>query len=451
MSIKIKLTAIAIAFTIALSTMIVGVLAITNSNLTFTGNIGFVTSDAEVFLHRVKYQEGDYEGYEIELTEYSNTYLTDSFQITLPDRTLYANSGKTYLFLDMTSLMSDRYVKVQLSYTKPNGVIINSTSLFLDKNPTESALHGESATYKIIMENEGSSSVNLSSISLTITFRTMQRLIQQSSAYWYVEMGTIPTTTGSEYIKWRYISPDGTTPYTYSSSTAPVGLTGEIGYFILETDTTVIEREEDGLGINVCSYNNDYIVSGNYAYHQLYGLQSLTSFADDYALSTIRHYINGDYVQKSFQTTSATTRPYGDSSSMYADFNIDIENDLIYKKIIGRTLGDLYQENVYNQSSGTYTTTSIPDTTNADDAYKCNENTVDKFWLLSRVEAINLLSPSDILSWNANYWLRSPCKASASPDYLACMVQHTTGIGAYVSNVEVKNEAVARPAFRMQF
>ena len=437
MSIKIKLTAIAIAFTIALSTMIVGVLAITNSNLTFTGNIGFVTSDAEVFLHRVKYQEGDYEGYEIELTEYSNTYLTDSFQITLPDRTLYANSGKTYLFLDMTSLMSDRYVKVQLSYTKPSGVIINSTSLFLDKNPTESALHGESATYKIIMENEGSSSVNLSSINLTISFITMDSLIQFLSPVYYVEMGTIPTDTGSEYIKWRYISADGVTPYEFGTSTAPTGSPGDFGYFVLYTS------------VASCSFNNDYIVSGNYAYHQLYGLQSLTSFADDYALSTIRHYINGDYVLKSFQTTSATTRPYGDYSSMYADFNIDIENDLIYKKIIGRTLGDLYQENVYNQSSGTYTTTSIPDTTNADDAYKCDESTVDKFWLLSRVEAINLLSPS--LSWNANYWLRSPFKASSSPDYLACMVQHTTGMGAYVSNAEVKNEAAARPAFRMQF
>ena len=128
---------------------------------------------------------------------------------------------------------------------------------------------------------------------------------------------------------------------------------------------------------------------------------------------------------------------------MYSDYNIDPENDLVYQNIIGRSLGDLYSDMNGSRSGGEVT---FP-TFNEGATIKYIENDIDKFWLLSAQEAINLLGSSDSdrvwLSGSANsYWLRSPGSTRALNAYYV----YTSG--SFNLNFVYNLNIAARAAFK---
>ena len=235
--------------------------------------------------------------------------------------------------------------------------------------------------------------------------------------YWYVEMGTYSTTTDnsegkreSEYLRWRYFS-DTTSHYEFDRNTRP---TGE-GYFILESYYSSYASTNVG-GLYV-SWNNDYQNSSPYK-HQLNGWTNID--ANDYSTSNIRQYMNSeDLVHKSSSLSNSIYSPSGTQSNMFTDLHIDPDNDIVYERIIGRTLGDLYTDmsnSGISPADVDFPKGSPNDWTGATITY--NREDTDKFWLLSYYEAYNFLgngsSASDTdRSWGEWYWLRSPSSSNA--------------------------------------
>ena len=128
---------------------------------------------------------------------------------------------------------------------------------------------------------------------------------------------------------------------------------------------------------------------------------------------------------------------------MYADYNIDPENDIVYQNIIGRSLGDLYSDMNGSTSGGEVT---FP-TFNENATIKYTENDVDKFWLLSYKEAYNLIGSADAVriwpSGSANYyWLRSPWSTMPGNGYAV------TDNGYIVTPSVFVDTNAARPAFK---
>ena len=405
MSTKVKLISAVMALIIVTSIMIVGVMALSDVTFNMSGTVNFVVVETDVFLNKVTLKNtvtqtpNGYQANDVVLEDYSNMYLHQGTSIDLSEVTVL--SGQTMeIDFDMTSL-NENYLKVMLNYSNlPSGVSVNSTSLFMPKNPSGELAQGETKTYKIYISNTGTTSLSLSDINLQVSFDdTITSLLQvdTTNEYYYVEMGTMATSTGSQYLKWRYFS-DGDEHYTFDSSTAPTGT----GYFILEDYTSLLS----------VSFNNDFTNSGNY-YHNFNGWTNV--IANDYATSTIRGYINGEAVYKGYSVSNGITSPSGNKSDMYTDLNIDPENDAVYQNIITRSLGDLYSKNYFSttglDSSGNGIT--FPDLSNATDGYQYTVDDKDKFWLISYEEAYNLLgnksTSSDLdRAWESDYWLRTP-------------------------------------------
>ena len=420
-TLRFKLTSVVMAFIIVVSLLIVAVVAVPNINLSMNGNVSFVVNETDVYLNKVTLKntvtetsEGNYQAGDKVLDSYSDLYIQENTSIDISDVTVLSNQTMEIDF-DMTSLNAN-YIKVNLSYQNlPSTVHIASTSLYMPKNPSEDLLQGDTRTYKIYIKNTGTSALNLSNINLQISFEEKTSLLQNDTEneYYYVEMGTIATSTGSEYIKWRYISADGENKYTYNSSTAPSGT----GYFILETDTLSAVGLDGTDNMMEMPFNADYISESGanpQDHHRQNGWENIA--ANDYATSNVRQYINGNNAYDYYTGTSAYSTgftPSGRYSNMYSDYNIDPENDLVYQNIIGRSLGDLYSD-MYGSSSGGSVT--FP-TFNEGATIKYTKDDVDKFWLLSYKEVYNLFGQvGDDMVWPSgstnSYWLRSPYSAT---------------------------------------
>ena len=364
------------------------------------------------------------------------------------------NTGETTLTISMTSL-SANYIKNKVSWVNTSDVTISSTSLYLPQNSSEQLTSGESRDLKIYVNNTSGSTTTISG--LEVEFEEKEDLLQVTEegetstyteeGYWYVEMGTYSTTTDnaegkreSEYLRWRYFS-DTTGHYNYTS-TRP---TGE-GYFILESYYSSYNNTDVG-GL-YCSWNNDYTYrSDTDATHNYNGWNNID--ANDYSTSTIRQYINGNDVQKSYSGSwNTTVTPAKPSSNMFTDLHIDPDNDIVYTQIIGRTLGDLYTD---MSNSGTnpqdvdFPLGSPNDWTGATITY--SKEDTDKFWLLSYYEAYHMLGADTSSSttdreWGNTYWLRSPYSSSS---YRAYTVNTSGTLSSY--NVDTYISAV-RAAFK---
>ncbi len=335
------------------------------------------------------------------------------------------NTGETTLTISMTSLNAN-YIKNIVSYdsgavdyntTGTSGTLfVHSTSLYLPQNTSGELTSGESKDLTIYVNNNTGSPTTISG--LQVSFEEKESLLQADTTnnYWYVEMGTVMGETESEYIRWKYIasvddssgSDVATKCSTFDANTAP---TGE-GYFYLETNVlSAIGRDGTDNMIEM-PFNADYIKESGanpQYHHRQNGWENIA--ANDYSTSNVRQYINGNNAYDYYTGTSPSTGyiPSGRYSNMYSDYNIDPENDLVYKNIIGRNLGDLYSD-MDGSSSGSSVT--FP-TFNEGVAIKYTERDSDKFWLLSYKEAYILLGSEDAdrvwPSGSANsYWLRSP-------------------------------------------
>ena len=375
-------------------------------------------------------------------------------------------TGETTLTISMKSL-SANYIKNKVSWVNTSGVTISSTSLYLPKNPSEQLTNGESKDLTITVNNTGSPTTISG---LEVEFEDMGEYLLQvtdedevseytEKGYWYVEMGTYSTTTDntegkreSEYLRWRYFS-DTTSHYEFDRNTRP---TGE-GYFILETYISSFNvspsTTEGGLRL---SWNNEYTYNSSHTpsyYHQQHRWTNVQ--ANDYSTSTIRQYMNSEEdVYKYYSYSNPTYTPAGVQSNMFTDLHIDPDNDIVYERIIGRTLSDLYTNMGWNgnSSSPTFNSVTFPDLANADPGYQYQETDSDKFWLLSEYEAYNLLGDStqDAMnltsadrSWGDAYWLRSPYSNNAGS---ACIAYY---VGSLDLNGRVyRNYDAARAAFK---
>ena len=366
-------------------------------------------------------------------------------------------TGETTLTVSMTSL-SANYIKNKVSWENTSGITITSTSLYLPKNPSEQLTSGESKDLTITVNNTGSATTISG---LEVEFEDMgENLLQVTDegevsdytdeGYWYVEMGTYSTTTDnsegkreSEYLRWRYFS-DTTSHYEFDRNTRPTGK----GYFILETyiSSFNVLPSTTGGGLRV-SWNNDYLNSSPYK-HQLNGWTNID--ANDYSTSNIRQYMNSeDLVHKSYSLSNSVYSPSGTQSNMFTDLHIDPGNDIVYERIIGRTLGDLYTD---MSNSGTnpadvdFPKGSPNDWTGATITY--NREDTDKFWLLSYYEAYNFLgngtSGRDTdRSWGCSYCLRSPDSSCAF------YASYATVVGYLINNGYVNpGNFTARAAFK---
>lgn len=370
------------------------------------------------------------------------------------------NTGETTLTVSMTSL-SANYIKNKVSWVNTSGVTISSTSLYLPKNPSEQLTSGESKALTITVNNTGSATTISG---LEVEFEEKTDLLQVTDegevsdytdeGYWYVEMGTYSTTADnsegkreSEYLRWRYFS-DTTSHYEFNRNRRP---TGE-GYFILESYfSSFASRNEGGL---YCSWNNDYLNASPYK-HQLNGWTDID--ANDYSTSTIRQYMNSEeLVSKSYtrESTDAGTvySPSKDlsfQSNMFTDLHIDPDNDIVYERIIGRTLGDLYtnmSDSETNPQDVDFPKGSPDDWTGATITYS-REDT-DKFWLLSYYEAYKLLSGNATTSsdtdrkWGNYYLLRSPYSSYSN------FASYVNPLGILNSSSVNASDSAVRAAFK---
>ena len=398
MSIKMRMVSIIIAAAIAFSALIVGVHALTSYSVPISGNIVFDVVETDVYVNSVTLKNtakelpnGGYQATDVILTDYSNWYVQSSSDIDISNANVFA--GQTLeIDIDMNSTTTNpAFIKVKLSYQNlPSSVTVNSTSVFLRNSI--------SSVYKIFIRNTSENIFSLSSINLTISFEEISRILQHDTTndYYYVEMGTYPTATGNEYIRWRYFS-NGSTPYTYNASTAPSG----IGYFILQSDLSGV-LDADGQQKLSLSFNNEYLSSAQ-------SKNGWTNIhANDYATSAVRQYINGNNVYKDYTSITSGYAPSGRISNMLDDLYIDIEDDYVYSMITPRTLFDLYG----NAGSSSSTPTSIEFPVFSDSATVVYGGMdTDRFWIPSYYELNGLCTDR---TYAVNYHCRTPYYFSPS-------------------------------------
>ena len=417
---KKKLLTLILGFVMALSVVAIGVYALTTVNLGVTGTISFIAYDKQVYVEDITIKNlveettNGYKSTNKTYEEYQGVYLKGSnSKVSIIGKVL---KGET-LEIDITSL----------SYQNlPDNVLVRSTGLYMPQNQGERIVTGQSRMLKIYItnNNENYSTLDLSTINLSIKFEELSSLIhegtrlvgEETKTFFYVEMGTIPGTANEsglateEYLKWRYISGDG--KMAYISTTAP---TNTIGTYILETNVTTLTQnnsmlindvEDMGmLGtktytlLQVAYQNQHKLESGGYVLSENENIA-----ANDYAYSTVRKYINGEKIYK----RNTSTSHYSD---MFSDFCIDTENDLIYKKIISRTLTSLYSDIWETDVYLAGVSDSEKNFYALNNDYDMNER--DKFWLPSYVELRDLLCnktwSSASVTWDVPYYFRSIC------------------------------------------
>ena len=412
----------------------------------------------------------------------STTYATpvtfaNAEAISLNSETIGAKEEKTVKITLKAQNSNSAYQRLKLTYSNlPEGLRVNSTSIFLPQDGTEKV-------YTIKFYNQTSEEISLENVQATISLENVSNLLMHDEAnnYYYVEMGTIMRDTENEYIRWRYISADGETPIgdaTVSSLN---------GTYILETDliseymaplSEIIESDqptaEDLVTIdNYLANNYTGTVCGYQSSISFMDLASSTAInteyntnANDYKTSTIRRYMNytGDnkvVKHASFQDSSPfleagefpedtiilniDSNKSSQATNMVTDLNIDIDQDIIYNEIFARSLtNDLYADiGASNSNATTGTPIEVP-SVNVEGLSDTNS---DKFWLLSVAEANTLFTSDGERDWNESeqmdaYWYRSPDSSGTLNAYGVDYV-------GYIGGFNVIGFNAARPAFQI--
>ena len=159
-----------------------------------------------------------------------------------------------------------------------------------------------------------------------------------------------------------------------------------------------------------------------------------------------------DNLKQAYNTYSAKDNKYYSSSIQQVVRKLDQENNAfgfwldttseVYSFIQGRTISDLYRNNLANYNGYTTEDQTIPDGVDG--------NTVDKFWLMSVYEAKTFFASDAERKWaNGNieliYMLRSAISNYDAQGY-ACTVK----VDGAISGLSVDTKgASARPAFML--
>ena len=397
--------------------------------------------------------------------------------ISLNSETIGEKEEKTVKITLKAQGSSSAYQRLRLTYSNlPEGLRVNSTSIFLPEDGTEKV-------YTIKFYNQTSEEISLENVQATISLEKVDKLLMPDEAnkYYYVEMGTVMRDTENEYIRWRYISADGETPI------GDAAVSSLNGTYILETDlmseymSSLNEIVGSGQPTAEDMVTIDNYLANNYtgtvcAYQSSMSVKYMESGTaiginteyntnpNDYKTSTIRRYMNytGDnkvVKHVSWQDAGGIVgvgelpedlvfgcNESSQATNMVTDLNIDIKEDIIYNEIFARSLkDDLYAD--IGASNGDTTTGTVVEVPSVS-VEGLNDTNSDKFWLLSVAEADTLFTSNGEQDWNESeqildrYWLRSP---DSSYTYLACDVDSGGNIsGNYVFFYEA-----ARPAFQI--
>lgn len=395
-----------------------GVYATIASSLSISGTLNFVALTKEVYVNEIKisnYVDENYVSQTKIIDGWNGKYLKESASVSLGSGLNVVQGETLEIAITMTNLTSS-YLRANLTYSDLGDMSVRTTGLIMPINSGKTVESGQAKTMKIYISSSSDEGYDLSQYSLNISFTSLgTSLLQDSGSYYYVEMGTVPNTsgTGAEYLKWKLVSNDLSTRYTYSS-TKPTGKS----FFVLTTKLSHV-KGSDGVQINKVCASNDWIEitdegNGTSKYHQLNGWTNI--LADDYATSTMRAYITGEKVYKGGTATdsSSVSSPSSatDYSDVYTDFCIDKDNDIVYQNIIGRTLEDLYDGCVNYGYDGL----GFP--TFNEGAKQIESNTVDKLWIPSYTENKNILGGG---SWESNDLI-----------YEYCWMRDNYGDGTYI-------------------
>lgn len=365
--------------------------------------------------------------------------------------------GRSELELNIVTII-DAYARMFVNYTPQLlNVKVNASSAYIKG----------SGIYKIYIDNNTSNNVTLSELNIGIEYDEQLYLLHAPNTtdesidndHHYIEMGTImrPNSIKNEYIKWRLIGEVETsasstvaTQYTKFNESRD-NLDDISGMFILETNV-MISRNTDNAELNQVVFNNQY---NNTTYkHTENEWQDVP--ANDYATSTIREYLNGINVYKKSQLNDDIYSPNQSThfSNIFVDFNIDVSNDIIYKKITGRTLKDLYLENSFGGGGNYGYEVPFPQQL-TQKGYTAD--TVDKLWLISAKEATilfegNTLGVCPERVWASNaphfWWLRSP---SIYHPNCGVIVDGAGYMNDQESYKVSDNDRIVRPAFQITY
>ena len=393
--------------------------------------------------------------------------------ISLNSETIGAKKEKTVKITLKAENSSSAYQRLRLTYETdniPEGLRVNSTSIFLPQDGTEKV-------YTIKFYNQTSEEISLKNVQATISLEKVSNLLMYDEAnnYYYVEMGTVMRDTENEYIRWRYIADENRT----TGSDTPTSLDQLNGTYILQTDL-MSEYIEYAVNImNNLGDPSDMALIDNYLANNYTGtvcaFQSTinldvssgdatnteyNTLSNDYKTSTIRRYMNYTGENKVIKHTSmvdymniATAgsgvigmNQQAQATNMVTDLNIDIEQDVIYNEIFARSLtNDLYADIGASNSNAT-TGTPIKET--SDNVEGLSDTNSDKFWLLSVAEANTLFTNDGERDWNVSetefdvYWLRSPFSSGT----VYAFYVYSDGD---IRSVYVVSFGAARPAFQI--
>ena len=289
----------------------------------------------------------------------------------------------------------------------------SATSAYLAPNGGSKEI---TVTYKLTNDSQSISENNF--LGMKIAFEKTAMKVQANSVSEInkkgckVTMGKQSSSSTAEDVQWKCFaySTDGTT-WTKLDSGASIPATAKYGYFVLDTYVSSLDSKA------FLSNNKHTIISDDDKYYINAGVNGVTEANTVY----INYYYYSDIRQtlKGLETT----------------LSISSDNE-IYSAIQGRTMTDLYSA---IKSDGTQL--ALPTNAKGTD--------VDKFWLMSRMEAYTYFADNDARKWmngdsGVEYWLRSPDSGSSSGVY-------SVGGGGTVINVYGANYYLgARAAFKLQ-
>lgn len=468
-----KLVALIINFFACISLLVVGVFAFTHPDYSFNGSLSYTAIEDLVYFNQAQIKNivsqndnGTYSSQDEILSNIQKSLNKNETKIEFDLSDYKVLAGETIEIVLTLQNLTPNYLKTNLSYQSlPSGVTVRSTSLYLPQNTTGDLDSTQNRDFTIYITNNNSSSFNLSSLNLNVSFEEFSSLVHtayQSNGttvdYYYVEMGTIPSATGSEYIKWRYISSNGTSKYTGSKPTTTNG------YYVLETDTSAVTSfRKDGSSSNtstpyslpqVC-FNNNFTgtYSSTISKNIYYNINNSSAYANDYYYSTLRQYIVGNKVYKQSTTNNTDLdengkaidkiRPNTNShcSDMLTDYCIDVNNDLIYNMITGRTIQSLYS-NISTDGN------ALASTAHYAPGLGVNMSQTDKFWIPSMIEITNLgisLTWGRATSSVRGFHTRTPYPNDTATNSI--YVTDESDLDGINSNNVKNNNRSARPAF----
>ena len=231
---------------------------------------------------------------------------------------------------------------------------------------------------------------------------------------YYVEMGEV----NNEKVKWLIVgtstkdsdNKDQITALTDSDKT-PLSQ----GYML--QDTTYVMLSEKVLYTNNAkdykiSFQNKYVESGDC-------LNDYGYAAQDYATSNIRAYLTGKSVYAQSTKTNTNYEPNTSLPIVNIMTTYNLETDLLYEKIKGRTLKSLYNEPA--ASGNTKDMLIVPTSKTGFTEVDFTGDTQDKLWLMSYTEYHTLLKFTNytlpfnttvigggVVTDGIGYFLRSP-------------------------------------------